>query len=220
VPDLVIKRLTVTRGGRRILGDCDAVLPGRRRTVLWGWNGSGKSTLLAAIAGLITPDAGEIRFGDQVFHSVDAAIDIPPHQRHIGMVFQDLALWPHLSASEQVTLVGQAAGLNGDGVTALLESLGLEHLRDRRPSQLSGGEQQRLAIARALAAKPAILLLDEPFSSADLNTRESLYELLNTLSPQVPGPTVYVTHSPDDARRLAESVLVLEGGRLTTGQPF
>jgi ABC-type sulfate/molybdate transport systems ATPase subunit len=218
VADLFVQDLRVTREGRPVLDGCNAVFPGGQRTVLWGPSGAGKSTLLSAIAGLLSPQAGTIRLGEQVFFSQSEGIDRAPHRRGVGFVFQDLALWPHLTAIEQVEIVGRAAALGRAGALSLLDSVGLGGLATRRPGQLSGGEQQRLAIVRALAGAPSLLLLDEPFSSVDRKTRLSLHELLRKLSPRVPGPTVYVTHGSEDARALSENVLRLEGGRLVVSE--
>jgi ABC-type sulfate/molybdate transport systems ATPase subunit len=214
VPDLVIRDLRVDREGRVVLDACSADFPSGRRTVLWGVSGSGKSTLLAAIAGLLVPRSGTIQWGSRVFFSRPAGIDVPPHERHVGFVFQDLALWPHLRAIDHVSLVGRPTGLSPAEAQALLDSVGLSGRERRRPGQLSGGEQQRLAIARALAGHPSVLLLDEPFSSADRRTKDSLYELLRHVSGLVPGPTIYVTHQRDDAVSLAETAVTLEAGRL------
>jgi len=214
VADLTVQDLWVERDGRAVRQGCNAVFPAGRRTVLWGRSGAGKSTLLVAIAGLVSPRAGVITMGTTVLFSDADRIDRPPHERRVGFVFQDLALWPHLTALEQVLLVGRPAGLDRAGASSLLQGVGLGELSGRRPGQLSGGEQQRLAIVRAVAARPAVLLLDEPFSAVDRETRLSLHALLRELSPRVPGPTVYVTHSEDDARALAENVVRLEAGRL------
>jgi ABC-type molybdate transport system ATPase subunit len=214
VDSLAIRDLRVLRDGRTILDGCSADFPAQRRTVLWGRSGVGKSTLLSAIAGLIAPERGTIAQGSQVLFSAAERIDVPPHKRRIGYVFQDLALWPHLTALEQVRLVSRAVGLDAAGAFTLLESVGLGTLMNRRPSQLSGGEQQRLAIARALAGKPTMLLLDEPFSSVDRETRRSLYDLIRVISAQLPGPTIYVTHNAEDAESLAEHAFRLTGGTL------
>jgi molybdate transport system ATP-binding protein len=216
VADLAIRDLRVARGGRPVLDDCTADFPGGRRTVLWGPSGAGKSTLLNAIAGLIVPAHGTIRLGTATFFSSRDETDLPPHRRRIGYVFQDLALWPHLSAIGQVELVGRTVGLTASEAIATLESVGLHGMARRRPGQLSGGEQQRLAIARALAGKPAVLLLDEPFSSVDRKTRISLCELVRGLSPQIPGPTIYVTHDAEDAASLAEHAVRLTAGKLVS----
>ncbi len=212
--DLIVRDLRVARDGHAVLDGCDAAFPAGQRTVLWGRSGAGKSTLLGAVAGLLAPRSGTITLGPRVLFSSEADIDVPPHERSVGFVFQDLALWPHLTAVDQVRLVGRQAGLDRAGARSLLESVGLAGLMSRRPGQLSGGEQQRLALARALAGKPAMLLLDEPFSSVDKETRLSLRRLLREISPRVSGPTIYVTHDAGDAASLAESVVTLEGGKL------
>ena len=215
--DLVITDLVVAREGRAVLDRCTARFAAGRRTVLWGRSGSGKSTLLAAIAGLLAPRSGTIALGERVLFSSALGIDVAPHERRIGFVFQDLALWPHLSAWEHVHLVGQPVGLTSVQAHDLLASVGLGRLEQRRPGQLSGGEQQRLAIARALAGQPSILLLDEPFSSVDRVTRKAMYALLSDLSPRIPGPTIYVTHQSEDATALAEAVVTLADGALVPG---
>jgi ABC-type sulfate/molybdate transport systems ATPase subunit len=215
---LIIRELRVEREGRPVLNGCSADFPSGRRTVLWGRSGTGKSTLLTAIAGLLVPRSGAIALGSRVFFSSADEIDLPPYDRRVGFVFQDLALWPHLSAIDHVYLVGRPAGLDRSGAHALLKSVGLEGLEGRRPGQLSGGEQQRLAIVRALAGRPSVLLLDEPFSSVDRKTKDSLYRLLREVSARVPGPTLYVTHHVEDAVSLAETVMTLEGGRLAPAE--
>jgi molybdate transport system ATP-binding protein len=217
VADLIVNHLRVERDGRAILDGCSAEFLSGRRTVLWGRSGAGKSTLLTAIAGLLRPQSGTIQMGSQVFFSRGAGIDVPPHKRRVGFVFQDLALWPHLSAIDHVSLVGRPTGLTRGDAQSLLASVGLAGLERRRPGQLSGGEQQRLAIARALAGKPSVLLLDEPFSSVDQETKDTLYHLLRQVSPLVSGPTIYVTHHTEDAVSLAEASVTIEAGRLVQG---
>jgi len=171
-----------------------------------------------AIAGLLTPRSGTIQLGDHYLFSSAERIDVPPHKRHVGFVFQDLALWPHLSAFDHLYLVGRGVGLDRRRVKTLLESTGLQGMENRHPGELSGGEQQRLAIARALAGKPSLLLFDEPFSSVDRRMKDSLYELLRQVSPTIPGPTIYVTHHVDDAASLAEAVVTLQAGRLAIAE--
>jgi ABC-type sulfate/molybdate transport systems ATPase subunit len=217
VADLIVSDLRVERDGRPILDRCSAEFLSGRRTVLWGRSGAGKSTLLTAIAGLLRPLSGTIQMGSQVLFSRTAGIDVPPHKRRVGFVFQDLALWPHLSAIDHVSLVGRPTGQTRAEAKSLLASVGLAGLQHRRPGQLSGGEQQRLAIARALAGRPSMLLLDEPFSSVDQETKENLYDLVRQASPLIDGPTIYVTHHRDDAVSLAEAVVTIVSGRLARG---
>jgi ABC-type sulfate/molybdate transport systems ATPase subunit len=214
VADLFLRELRVARDSVCVLDGASAVFPKGLRTVLWGRSGAGKSTLLAAVAGLLAPLSGTIALGSRALFSSETGIDVPPHERSVGFVFQDLALWPHLTALDQVRVGGRAAGVDRAAALSLLESVGLAELASRRPGQLSGGEQQRLAIARALAGKPAMLLLDEPFSSVDGETRRSLRALLREVSPRIQGPTIYVTHDAADASSLAEGVVTLEGGML------
>ena len=212
--NLIVRDLHVERNGRPVLNGCSADFPGKHRTVLWGRSGAGKSTLLAAVAGLLAPAGGSITLGSQILFSADERIEVPPHQRRIGYVFPDLALWPHLTALQQVRLVGRASALDAAGAYAVLESVGLASLASRRPAELSGGEQQRLAIARAVAGNPMILLFDEPFSSLDRETRRSVHDLLHAISPTVAGPTIYVTHNAEDAQSLAERAFRLRDGLL------
>lgn len=216
--NLVVRDLEVERAGRVVLDHCTAEFLSGKRTVLWGSSGAGKSTLLHVIAGLLSPQSGTVQLGERVLFAKKENVDVQAHERDVGFVFQDLALWPHLTAIDQVYLVGHPSGLDRTNAEKLLESVGLRGLTHRRPGELSGGEQQRLAIARALAGKPSILLLDEPFSSLDRRTKESLYDLLRQVSPSVPGPTIYVTHHVDDAVALAEAVITLQNGKLTPAE--
>ena len=121
--DLIVRDLVVERDSRAILDRCSADFPSGRRTVLWGRSGAGKSTLLTAIAGLLVPQSGTIQLGSRAYFSSAEGIDVPPYERRIGFVFQDLALWPHLSAIDHVYLVGRPAGLDRRAAHSLLESV-------------------------------------------------------------------------------------------------
>jgi ABC-type sulfate/molybdate transport systems ATPase subunit len=213
--DLSVRDLRLERGGRTVVEAATLCVAGGARTVLWGPSGSGKSTLLLAIAGLVAPVSGEIALGEHTLFSASRGVDVAPHRRRIGFVFQDLALWPHLDALAQVALVARAAGGTRSDAADTLEAVGIGALAHRRPGELSGGEQQRLAIARALAGSPEILLLDEPFSSVDPVTRRSLRTLLREISPRIAGPTIYVTHDAGDTSELAEHLVRLRDGRLS-----
>ncbi|GAA1954335.1 hypothetical protein GCM10009717_20290 [Agromyces allii] len=177
-----------------------------------GPNGAGKSSLLSAIAGLVPLDSGEIAIGSR---RVDG---LPSEQRRVGMVFQDYVLFPHLNVRDNVAFAARMRGSRAAARAAAqpwLERYDLVALADRLPSELSGGQRQRAALARALAAEPDVLLLDEPMSALDVEVRAEMRAELATHVRDFGGATVLVTHSPADAARLADSVLVLEHGRVT-----
>ncbi len=191
-------------------------------TILFGPSGSGKSTILDSIAGLIRPDRGLIRFGDEVFFDSTQRIDLPVRKRRVGYVFQQLALFPHLTVVENVGF-----GLRGISdrerlrrINAELERLRISHTASRRPDQISGGEAQRVALARALVTSPNLMLLDEPLSALDAPTRRSLISDFRTLRDETGIPMVYVTHSRDEALALGDRLVYLQGGRVARqGEP-
>ncbi len=194
-------------------------------TALVGPSGSGKTSLLRAVSGLLRGSSlrGHVRLGDWPWFDSEQGINLTPQQRQVGLVFQNYALFPHLSAFDNVALAAGAA-LNAEAVTALLGRLGLAGLESRRPSALSGGQQQRVALARALARVaapgPGALLLDEPFSAVDAPTRQALYQELTRLRQDLSMPMVLVTHDLAEARRLADRVVILDAGStLQAGTP-
>jgi len=185
-------------------------------TIVFGASGAGKTTLLDCIAGLTTLDSGRIAVAGRVLLDSDQGFSLPVQSRHIGYVFQDLALFPHLNVEANV-----AYGLSGihrqeskQRVHKALDSLGILSLRDRRPAQLSGGERQRVALARALVTEPSILLLDEPLAALDLPVRMKIADDLRRSIQSLPIPVLYVTHSRDEVFTLGERMLVLEHGKL------
>ena len=185
-------------------------------TILFGASGAGKTTLLDCIAGLSAPDSGRIAFGTTVFFDSEQRINVPAGQRRVGYVFQDLALFPHLSVEANVAygLAGLSAEERKHRVERTLNSLGIASLRNRRPAQLSGGERQRVALARALVTEPSILLLDEPLAALDLPVRMKIADDLRRLVQDLPIPVLYVTHNRDEVFMLGENLLVLENGKL------
>lgn len=190
---------------------------------LVGRSGAGKTSILRILAGLMTPEKGRIVVDGQVWLDTQNGICLPPQKRRVGLVFQDYALMPHLSALDNVLL----ALLDKPQVEACaqaLQWLDRVHLDgkqiQRRPAELSGGQRQRVALARALARQPDLLLLDEPFSAVDQMTRQSLYRLLAELRSDLNIPIVLVTHDLNEARLLCDSLVVLEGGEvLQQGSP-
>ena len=199
---------------------------------LVGPSGSGKTSVLRAIAGLlktpslqgrisVTNTAGETVWFDQSGDK-KASTNLSPQDRCVGLVFQNYALFPHLSAIKNIAI--SANNTKTDSINILpeelIQRLGLAGLEHRLPSELSGGQQQRVALARALARNPAVLLLDEPFSAVDAPSRTSLYRELANLRNSVSTPMVLVTHDLNEARRLADRVVILDGGTtLQSGTP-
>jgi len=212
--DIRVKRKLVSESGSFELDVAFVVRSGI--TILFGASGAGKTTLLDSIAGLATPDAGRIAVGSRVLFDSQAGIDLPPKNRRIGYVFQDLALFPHLTLEANVSygLTGLRATERKERIAGALESLGIAQLRERRPAQLSGGERQRVALARALVTQPSILLLDEPLAALDLPIRMKIADDLRRSIQNLPIPVLYVTHSRDEVFMLGERLLVLEEGKL------
>lgn len=185
-------------------------------TILFGPSGAGKTTLLDCIAGLAFPDEGRIAVGEHTLFDSEQGIGLPATQRRIGYVFQDLALFPHLSVEANVNygLGAFTAEERKRRIASALESLGISHLRKRRPAELSGGERQRVALARALVTQPSILLLDEPLAALDFPVRMKIADDLRRSIQELPIPVLYVTHSRDEVFMLGERMLVLERGRI------
>lgn len=194
--------------------------PSEKIIVLFGASGAGKSLTLASIAGFITPDAGHIQLGERLLFDAARGINLSPQARKIGMVRQDLALFPHLSAADNI-----AYGLKGSRqdkeqrVRDLLQVMQLESFGKRKPAELSGGQQQRIALARALAIEPSLLLLDEPFSALDLSTRIELRRELKELQQRLRTSMLFVTHDLGEAALLADEMAVIEGGRVLQFAP-
>jgi molybdate transport system ATP-binding protein len=175
---------------------------------LAGPSGAGKTALLRAIAGLESPVRGHIGFPDETWFDAERGIDLPPERRHVGLVFQDYALFPHLTVRANVAFGGAR------DVEGLLERLRLRHLGDARPTALSGGERQRVAVARALACRPRVLLLDEPMAALDPALRGDVLAELRDVIAGLAIPTLLVTHDFEEAAALADGIGVLVDGRL------
>jgi molybdate transport system ATP-binding protein len=208
-------RIVVRRGALEVDVEL-AVADGEVLAVL-GPNGAGKSTVLRVLAGLLAPDDGRVVVdGDQVWSS--PGVHLPAHRRPIGMVFQDHLLFPHLSVTENVAFGPRSRGVPRAAARASaaewLDRVGLAGLGDRRPGQLSGGQAQRAALARALVGDPRVLLLDEPLSALAARTRLSVRAELHRHLTDYAGSAVLVTHDPVDAMALATRVVVVEDGRV------
>ena len=191
-------------------------------TIVFGASGAGKTTLLDCIAGLIEPDSGRIAIGDQILFDAAARIHLPVEKRNIGYVFQDLALFPHLTVEENVQygLSHLPRAERNQRTAAILAAFRVPHLARTRPGKISGGERQRVALARALVTDPVVLLLDEPLAALDAATKSRIIDDLRAWNEAHRIPILYVTHSREEVFALGESALVLDHGRiLAEGTP-
>lgn len=194
--------------------EVDFALPGNSILALTGPSGAGKTTLLKQIAGLAMPEAGRIVFGQNQWLDTANRIHLPAQKRHIGFVFQDYALFPHMTVMQNLEFAlpkNHYSGLIGH----LLDMAGLTQLTERKPHQLSGGQQQRVALARALVREPELLLMDEPFAALDPEMQLQLQDLLLKLHRERPFTVILVTHDMGEIFRLADQVAIMENGRLT-----
>src|ERR1700710_1209315 len=207
-----VSNVTKQFGDFYALNDVSVDIPSGSLTALLGPSGGGKSTLLRVIAGLETPDSGNVEISGQDL------TDIPPQGRNVGFVFQHYAAFKHLSVARNV-----AFGLEirkrpkaevNKRVRELLELVHLENFAHRYPSQLSGGQRQRMALARALAVEPQVLLLDEPFGALDAQVRKELRAWLRNLHEQVNVTTVFVTHDQEEAMEVANSIVLMANGKV------
>ncbi|AOU99234.1 hypothetical protein BI364_15980 [Acidihalobacter yilgarnensis] len=210
-----IAGLSKSLGGHPVLRDVHLDMEAGEFVVLIGASGSGKTTLLRLLGGLEQADAGRIEIDGAC---VDAPAEhrfVAPERRGLGMVFQEYALWPHLSCIENIlAALPRGEPERKTRAAALLDSVGVGHLATKRPHQLSGGQQQRVGVARALAVRPRLLLLDEPLSSLDVEVRDQLRLEIRRVVREAGVAALFVSHDPDDAWRLADRVAVLEGGQL------
>jgi molybdate transport system ATP-binding protein len=191
--------------------------------ILFGASGAGKSLTLQLLAGLQTPDHGSIRVDGEALFDSSRKINLPVRRRRVGFVFQNLALFPHLSTRQNVAygLAHLSASERQQRVNVMLEKLKIDSLANRSPHTLSGGEQQRVALARALVTHPRMLLLDEPLSALDLSIKRSIVADLQRINQELRIPILYVTHDRSEALSLGEHLLVLEAGRIVAeGKPI
>jgi iron(III) transport system ATP-binding protein len=207
---VLIKNLTKQFGDGFALRDISLEIQSRELFFLLGPSGCGKTTLLRTIAGFYEPDRGELIFGDRPMRSV------PPHKRNTGMVFQNYALWPHMTVAENVAYGLEVRSVDrGEKDRRVAEALAvvqMESFADRKPNQLSGGQQQRVALARALVIKPDVLLLDEPLSNLDAKLRLGMREEIRRIHAQTRITTIYVTHDQKEALSMADRMAVLRDG--------
>ncbi|GGE58561.1 molybdenum ABC transporter ATP-binding protein [Actibacterium pelagium] len=186
-------------------------------TVLFGQSGSGKTTVINAVAGLLRPDNGRISVGDWLLCDTSQGMCLPPHKRRLGYVFQEARLFPHMTVQQNLRYGQRFAPRNArpEDEARVTEMLGIGHLLSRRPSDLSGGEKQRVAIGRALLASPKMILADEPLASLDADRKEDILPYFERLRDETDIPILYVSHSAAEVARLATTVVALHEGRVT-----
>lgn len=189
---------------------------GSEFVVLFGYSGSGKTTTLKCISGLEKPDSGYIRVGGKVYFDSKERVDLPPGERKVGYVFQNYALFPHMTVKQNIAfgLKGWDQAAKEERIEEMLGLMRISELASAYPARLSGGQKQRVAFARALAPKPDILLLDEPFSALDTVVRLHLRTELKLLQQRLGIPVLFITHNPVEAFTLADKVAVFEEGRI------
>lgn len=212
-----LEQARVDAAGQAILGPVDVTVARGEHLAVVGPSGCGKTTLLRLVAGLARPAAGSVSlFGELV--SEGRHLLVPPQRRQVGMLFQDGALWPHMSAARTLEFVQRHAGVpRGERqrkAAELLELVELQGFEERKPGTLSGGEAQRLALARALAGEPRILLLDEPLGPLDAQLRESLLERIDTIQRERELTLIHVTHDPEESEAYTDRRLEMVAGRL------
>ena len=190
--------------------DVNLQISGKGITVIQGASGSGKTTILRCIAGLETPDKGYLSVNGVVWQ--DGSMSLPPYQRPIGYVFQEDSLFDHLTAEKNILFGCKERSYIPADFVPVIDILGISHLLNRMPSELSGGERQRVALARALAVNPMLLLMDEPLSSLDKERKEEILPYLEKIRDMGEIPIIYVTHDPNEARRLSARCITMKSG--------
>ena len=213
--DIRLQGITKGFGGKAVIRPTTLRIDSGSFTTLLGPSGCGKTTLLRMIAGLETPDTGEILFDDRCVFSAEKKINVPPERRGLGFVFQDFALWPHMSVFENVAFGLRTLGDTKDldrRVKDALHAVQLDNFAQRYPHQLSGGQQQRVAFARAIVIEPQCILFDEPLSALDALLREEMRTELRELTTRLGITSVFVTHDQTEAMSMSDKIAVLSGG--------
>lgn len=209
--------IAATLNRKRFTLDVNMVLT-HRVTALFGPSGAGKSTLLNVIAGIVRPQAGRIAIDGVALFDAQQKIDVAMHQRHIGLVFQDHRLFPHLSVEKNLRYGAHRfdAVMQQNSLDEIADLLELGALLKQKPYQLSGGEKQRVALGRALMSQPRLLMLDEPLASLDKRLKSQILPYLKRVAEEVEIPMIYVSHSMDEITQLTDHVLHIAHGKLSS----
>jgi len=212
---ITLKNITKFYDRNKVLDSVSFTIEAKERIVIFGPSGCGKTTLLRIIAGFVAPDTGTLFIEDEPVADNGVVIKTP-RERNIGMVFQDLALWPHMSVRENIAFGLKANGVRRsereERIRTILELVDMVGYDERKPSQLSGGEQQRVALARVLVLEPKILLMDEPLSSLDAELNMRLRKEILSLQQKLGFTLVYVTHNKDEASDIATRLIKMDLG--------
>jgi multiple sugar transport system ATP-binding protein len=215
---ITIKNLTKKYEGTVAVENLNLEIKDGEFFILLGPSGCGKSTALLCLAGLLEPDSGEILLGDKFVTSVERHIYVPPQKRGVAMVFQDYALYPHMSVFENIAFPLKVGGKSKADVEtrvdAAAKSLGISQLLDRKPKQLSGGQRQRVALGRAIVREPEVFLMDEPLANLDAKLRVHMRAELKKLHQELGTTTVYVTHDQVEAMSMGDRIAILKDGIL------
>ena len=215
---LEINKISVAYNDNQVLNNIDMVVKNNQRLVILGPSGCGKSTLLKVIAGLLKPSSGEVFFEDKILFSKNKGIDILPEKREMGFVFQNYALWPHMTVYDNIAYPLKVRHWSKDKIknriNNLLDIMNLSEKKYGKPNELSGGERQRVALARALAFYPKMLLLDEPLANVDAALKTQLISLILEMCDNLKIPMIYVTHDQQEAFEVADSIAVMREGKI------
>lgn len=214
---IILKNICKSYGGKLIIDHVSLELSDRHFTTLLGPSGCGKTTLLRMIAGLERPDEGEIWLGDTCVSAPAKGLFVPPEKRGLAFVFQDFALWPHMTVFENVAFGLRAAGRTDhlkENVEKALFTVKLDHMEKRYPHELSGGQQQRVSFARAIALKPECILFDEPLSALDAILRIEMRGEIRRLVKDLGITAVFVTHDQEEAMSMSDAIAVISSGKI------
>lgn len=203
-----VEKTMLTSDGNRVLS-VDVDIPEKSLTCISGFSGVGKTTLIRMIAGLVRPDSGMIRIGDQTLFDSNLKINLSPQARNIGFMFQDYALFPNMNVEQNIAFAQSRASKDTSLIYSLIETFGLEALSKQKVTKLSGGQKQRVALARALASRPRVLLLDEPLSAIDSEMRISLQDEILKAHQLFDATTLLISHDKDEIARMATHILTI-----------
>lgn len=215
---LSIKNLTVAYKNNTVIDNLNIDIKDGKLTVLLGPSGCGKSTLLSAISGLIVPTKGSVSFKQKELYCYERGINVPVEKRNIGYVFQDYALWPHMTVYDNIAYPLKVKKYKkhvvNEKVNKILNIVGLSERIKSYPGQLSGGEKQRVAFARAIVLEPDILLLDEPLANLDANLKKHLLSQIKKIQQDLKTTMIYVTHDQSEAFEIADEIVVMNKGKV------